>query len=89
MEYLHHNLGSRQQGEIVEVTLTNGANVRLMNNLNFLNYKSGRRCSFLGGLAKESPVRLEIPNFGHWHVVIDMESLRGSTRAEVMVLPNS
>ena len=86
MQFIHQNLGHRKSGEIVEVTLTNGANVRLMDQSNFANYKAGRRHNYYGGLAKRSPVRLAIPRSGHWHVAIDMQGLRGSTRASVRVL---
>lgn len=87
MQYLHTDLGYRHRGEIVEVTLTSGANVRLMDSSNFLSYKGGRRHRYHGGLATRSPVRLAIPSSGHWHVAVDMQGLRGSTRASVRVLP--
>jgi hypothetical protein len=73
----------------VEITLTSGANVRLMDNSDFSNYKNGRQHRYIGGLAKQSPLRLQIPNSGHWHVAIDMQGLRGSTRASVRVLPGA
>lgn len=88
MKFIHNDLGNRKRGEIVEVTLTSGANVRLMNSSNFSSYKSGRRHQYTGGLAKKSPVRLQIPSSGHWHIAIDMQGLRGATRASVRVLPN-
>lgn len=87
MQFFHTNLGYRQRGEIVEVTLTSGANVRLMDSSNFSSYKSGRSHRYVGGLARRSPVRLAIPHSGHWHVAVDMQGLRGSTRAGVRVLP--
>jgi hypothetical protein len=87
LNFLQFDLGSRQRGEIVEVTLTSGANVRLLTSSEFWNYKNGRRHHFNGGLAKQSPVRLQIPNSGHWYVVVDMQGLRGSTRASVRTLP--
>ncbi len=87
MQFIHNDLGQRSRGEIVEVTLTSGANVRLMNSTNFSNYKNGRRHQFIGGLAKKSPLRLAIPNSGHWHLAIDMQGLRGSTRASARILP--
>lgn len=87
MQFIHNDLGQRQRGEIVEVTLTSGANVRLMDSSNFSNYKNGRPHRMYGGLAKRSPVRLQIPSSGHWHVAIDMQGLHGSTRASVRVLP--
>ena len=77
MSFLQYDLGSRQRGEIVEVTLTRGANVRLMNSSDFLNYKNGRRHRYIGGLARQSPVRLQIPNAGHWYVAVDMQGLQG------------
>lgn len=82
-------MGQRKSGEIVEITLTSGANVRLMDNSNFSAYKNGRRHNCIGGLAKRSPLRLQIPNSGHWHVAIDMQGLQGSTRASVRVLPGA
>lgn len=87
MQFIHNDLGQRKRGEIVEITLTSGANVRLMDSSNFSNYKNGRRHSYIGGLAKRSPIRLQIPSSGHWHIAVDMQGLRGSTRASVRVLP--
>lgn len=87
MQFIHTDLGQRKRGEIVEVTLTSGANVRLMDQSNFNSYKRGRRHRYTGGLAKRSPVRLQIPSSGHWHVAVDMQGLLGSTKASVRVLP--
>ena len=87
MNFIKYDLGSRKRGEIVEVTLTSGANVRLLTSSEFSNYRNGRAHRFIGGLAKRSPVRLQIPNSGNWHVVVDMQGLRGSTNASVRVLP--
>jgi hypothetical protein len=87
LSFLQFDLGSRQRGEIVEITLTSGANVRLMNSSDFSNYKNGQRHQFFGGLAKQSPIRLPIPSSGHWYIVVDMQGLRGSTKASVRTLP--
>lgn len=89
MQFIHNDLGQRKAGEIVEITLTSGANVRLMNSSDFSNYKNGRRHRYIGGLAKQSPLRLQIPSSGHWHVAIDMQGLRGSTKASVRILPGA
>ncbi len=89
MRFIHHNLGHRKQGEIVEVTLTYGANVRLMNSANFSSYNNGRRYQYIGGLAKHSPLRLQIPNSGHWHIAIDMQGLIGNTKASVRFIPGA
>lgn len=89
MKFIHHDLGHKKRGEVVEVTLSSGANVRLLDSSNFTNYKNGRRHQFIGGLAKRSPIRLQIPNSGHWHVAVDMQGLKGSTRASVRILPGA
>jgi hypothetical protein len=74
----------------VEVTLSgSAANVRLLDHSNFQAYRNGRRHRYIGGLAKRSPVRLQIPKSGHWHTVVDMQGLRGTTRASFRVIPGS
>ena len=87
MQFIHHDLGQRKRGEIVEVAITAAANVRLLDSSNFQSYKNGRRHRFHGGLAKQSPLRLQIPNSGHWHIAVDMQGLRGSVRASARILP--
>jgi hypothetical protein len=89
MNFLQYDLGSRQRGEIVEVTLTRGANVRLMSSSDFSNYKNSRQHRYIGGLARQSPVRLQIPNSGHWYVAVDMQGLQGNTSASVRVVPGA
>lgn len=89
MKFLQYDLGHRSAGEIVEVTLTRGANVRLMTSSEFSNYRNGRRHRFIGGLAKRSPINLKIPNSGRWIVAVDMQGLKGSTNASVRVKPGA
>ena len=89
MKFIHNDLGNRKSGEIVEVTLSgSAANVRLMDSSNFSSYKNGRNHRYYGGLAKRSPVRLQIPHSGRWHVTVDMQGLRGNVRSSVRMLPN-
>ena len=87
MQFIDSDLGHRERGDVVEVTLTSGANVRLLDQSNFQKYKRGERHQYNGGLARRSPVRLQIPRSGHWHAVVDMQGLRGSTRAGFRVVP--
>lgn len=90
MNFTHYDLGNKQRGQIVEITLSgNAANVRLMDSSNFQSYRNGRQHRFYGGLARQSPVRLSIPNSGHWHVAIDMQGLSGSVRTGISVLPGA
>lgn len=85
--FIHHDLGNRKRGEIVEVTLSAAANVRLMDSSNFQSYRNGRRHRYNGGLVRQSPFHLQIPSSGHWHLAIDMQGLRGSVRASARILP--
>jgi hypothetical protein len=88
--FIHTDLGNRKRGDVVEVTLAgNAANVRLLDSTNFSRYRRGQRHTYHGGLAKRSPVRLGIPLSGHWHLAVDMQGLRGTTRAGVRVIPAS
>lgn len=89
MEFVHYDLGQRKAGEIVEVTLKqNAANVRLMNSSNFQSFRSGRQHRAVGGHATQSPVRLQIPNSGHWYVVLDLGGYGGTIRSSVRILPD-
>lgn len=90
MDFIHSDLGYRQAGDVVEVTLSgNAANVRLLDGGNFEAYRSGRQHRYIGGLARQSPVRLQIPNAGNWHVAVDMQGLQGTTRASFRIIPVS
>lgn len=90
MQFIHHDLGQRSTGEIVEINLSgNAANVRLMDSTNFSSYRNGRRHRYQGGLAQRSPVRLQIPHSGHWHVAVDMQGLGGNVRSSARILPKA
>jgi len=88
MKFLHTDVGLRQAGDVVEVTISSVANVRLMDTNNFNYYKNGMKHIYTGGLARESPIRLTVPTFGHWHVAIDINGVEGSNglKAGVKVL---
>jgi len=88
MQFIVHDLGYRKGGEIVEILLSgSAANVRLMDSSNLSSYKSGRDHRYYGGLAKQSPVHLQIPSSGHWYVTVDMQGLSGSVRSSARILP--
>ena len=65
--FLQNDLGSLSRGDIVEVTLTAGANVRLLDSSNLSRYKRGQNYPCYGGLAKVSPARVAVPSSGHWY----------------------
>jgi len=85
MNYLHYPLELRA-GQIVEVTLDKQANVLLLDETNYSQYRRGGRYKYFGGLAKQSPIRLAPPHAGRWNLVIDLGGYPGTVRASVRTL---
>jgi hypothetical protein len=85
MNFLHYEVDT-DDGDLIEVTLDRQANVRVLDGSNFSSFRSGRRHSYVGGLAKRSPVRLSAPYAGRWHVVVDLGGYAGTVSAGVRVL---
>ena len=88
MNFTHYDLGTLDKGRIVEIALQgNAANVQLLDSSNFSNYKNGRQYRYVGGLAKQSPIRLQTTHSGHWHVAIDLRGMKGNVRSSIRVIP--
>lgn len=87
MNFTHYDLGNLDKGRVIEITLHgNAANVQLLDSTNFNNYKNGRQYRYIGGLAIQSPVRLQTTHSSHWHLVIDLRGMRGNVRSSIRVL---
>lgn len=87
MNYLYKDLGTLHGGEIVEVRLNGQANVKLMTSSNYSAYKNGGKHTYYGGLATKTPVRLPVPNSGHWYVTVDLGGHAGKVSASINLLP--
>jgi len=88
MNFTHYDLGHLKRGSAIVVTLSgSAANVRLLDSSNFSSYQRGAQHRYLGGLAKQSPVRLGVPHDGRWHVTVDLMGLAGNVRSSVAVEP--
>jgi hypothetical protein len=85
MQFLHSEYDIGPQNTI-EVTLDRQANVMLLDDINFQRYRSGGRFTYYGGLAEQSPVLLNPPHHGHWHLTIDLGGGGGTVRHSVRVL---
>ncbi len=85
MDFLHYefDLGT---DDCVEVTLDKQANVRLVDGSNFASYKAGREHRFYGGLARKTPITLQAPRPGRWHLVIDLGSHSGTVNATAKIV---
>lgn len=71
--YTHYDLHPQRAGTVFEVTLNGVNNVRLMTAANFQRFTELLDFKYVGGVAKKSPVRIAIPENGHWHLIVDME----------------
>lgn len=85
--FTHYDLRGQRAGTVVEVTLNSVNNVRLMTAGNFQRFKELLGFKYVGGIAKKSPVRIVIPEDGHWHVIVDMEGHRVLADSSVKVTP--
>lgn len=85
MEFLHTDFqGGRDH--VVLTTLDREANVMLLDDGSFEAYRTGRGFRYYGGWVSHSPVRLQPPHHGHWHVVIDLGGGAGVVRASIRVV---
>jgi hypothetical protein len=87
MEHLRYDLGNLKKGSTVVVTLSSQANVQLMTQGEYSNYKAGRRYSYHGGRVTRSPFRIGVPSAGHWVVAVDLGGYPGRISASVAVEP--
>ena len=85
MNFLHKVL-ELAEGDMVEVTLNNPANVQLLDEANYKQYSENKLYHYHGGHATTSPVTLAAPSAGRWHLVIDLGGGVGTVTASVSVL---
>jgi hypothetical protein len=85
VNFLHYDL-HLQAGDVVEITLDKQANVRLMDEANYTNYRQGQQHTYYGGRAVVSPIRIPAPHAGHFHLVVDLGGYAGSVMASVRTL---
>jgi len=86
MKFLHYEV-SAQQGDIIHVTLRGTeANVRVMDDINFHAFQSGRQHRYAGGHFKSSPVNIPAPSSGKLNVVVDLGGYAGRLEASVRVI---
>ncbi len=85
MNFLHYEIEVGPDDR-VEVTLDHAANVQLLDETNFQNYRNGRPYRYFGGHAERSPFHIQPPHEGHWHLVVDLGGSAGAVRAGVQVL---
>lgn len=85
--FTHYDLKSQRAGTAIEVTLSAVNNIRLMNAANYQRFTERLDFKYAGGVARKSPVRLVIPENGHWHLIVDTEGHHGLAESSVKLIP--
>ena len=85
MNYMHYQMDAGPENTIV-VTLSEMANVRLLDALNFYKYRAGKKFeSTDGGVGQTSPVHLKPTFKAKWHIVVDLGGQAGEVKSVVDV----
>lgn len=84
--FTHYDLKLQRAGTVIEVTLNAVNNVRLLTAVNFQRFTEKLDFKYVGGVAKKSPIRLVIPENGHWHLIVDMEGHHGLADSSVKLV---
>lgn len=85
LNYLHKS-AHLSRGDVVIFTVSHQCNVRIMTDLNYNSYRSGRTYNFHGGRAVKSPIRITVPSSGRWNAVIDLGGAAGTVRGNIAFL---
>jgi Domain of unknown function (DUF1883) len=86
MRYCYYDLGQQQEDRCAVLRMRgSAANVILIDPLNFDRYRSGKFFFYLGGYCLRSPIRLQITEGEHWHLVIDHGDYKGRGAQPEMV----
>ncbi|TNM65083.1 DUF1883 domain-containing protein [Aliirhizobium smilacinae] len=85
--FTYYDLKSQRAGTAIEVTLSAVNNIRLMNAVNYQRFTERLDFKYVGGVARKSPVRLVMPESGHWHLIVDMEGHHGLAESSVKLIP--
>ena len=84
--FTHYDLKQQRAGVTIEITLTRRCQCPADDESNFALYKQAMKHQFVGGVARKSPIRLTIPQSGHWHVVVDMEGHHGQSNSSIRIV---
>ena len=86
MSFIHKNLDHVNKGSLIKVSLSNQANVLLLDNSNYQKYRRGEKHRYYGGWFKTTPACITIPASGHWHLVLNLGGRRGTIRYSISVV---
>jgi hypothetical protein len=80
MTFLHWKIPGTI-GDTIRIQMDTPANVRLLDPLNFENYKRGSKYVGDGGWSDKKDVEFTLPYKGPFHVVVDLGGTAGTLKA--------
>jgi hypothetical protein len=86
MDFVHYDLGQLRPGQVVQITLSLAAHVRLLDPANFDKYRTGQAYQFFGAYMTRSPAQVRVPSAGHWHLAVDLGGAQGTLTSSVTIL---
>ena len=84
-DHLHKRLFLRD-GDVVEVDCDRQANVLLVDDSEYSNYKNNRSYRYVGGFFKQFPARIAPPRSGYWNVVLNLGKSQGTVSHSMRVI---
>ncbi len=85
MNFLHYKVRAGP-GDVIRVSLSGPANVRLLDTLNYYKYSAGKSFQSSGESTRETSAHFKAPHKAQWHVVVDLKGHDNDVRAYVDVL---
>lgn len=81
-----HEVFTVDSDDIVEVMSDIQANVMLLSDADYNNYKTQRSYRYYGGFFTHFPARLSPPHSGRWHVVLDLGGGSAAVRTSLRLI---
>jgi len=85
VNYLHYKVHAGPS-KIIKVSLSNRANVRLLDTLNYYKYRIGKSYQSNSEHSDKVACTFSPPHKGEWHVIVDLAGQGSEVRAFVEVV---
>ena len=85
MNYLHYKVQAGPN-KVIKVSLSDSANVRLLDTLNYYKYRLGKSYQSNSEHSGKMACTFTPPHKGEWHVVVDLSGQGSEVRAFVEVV---
>jgi hypothetical protein len=85
MNYLHYKVNAGPT-KIIKVSLSDSANVRLLDTLNYYKYRLGKTYTSTGEHTDKIACTFTPPHKAEWHVIVDLAGQGAEVRAFVEVV---